>query len=1024
MTGEKIDEKAVFNSARAIDDPADRLRYLREACAADTEQISRIQILLDAFEEHQNFLEAAPTAARHDSDNDENIGKMIGSFKLLQLIGTGGMGAVYMADQTQPIKRRVALKIIKLGMDTKQVIARFEAERQALAMMDHPNIAKVLDAGATNEGRPYFVMEYIRGIPINEYCDTEKLSTKARLDLFIDVCHAIQHAHQKGVIHRDIKPSNVLVTMHDGKAVPKVIDFGIAKATNAELTTKTLFTEHRQLIGTPAYMSPEQAELSGLDIDTRSDVYSLGVLLYELLTGTTPFEEKSLRSAGIAEIMRILREEDPPKPSTRVSSMGASASRLAQLRRSDVKKLSLTMRGDLDWIVMKCLEKDRTRRYETANGLAADVQRHFANEPVVAGPPNAIYKLRKFATRNRAVIATTIIIAIALIGGTAVALWQARRASNAERIALAAAFEAETARAEAQQRLDDVNRANALLTDILETIDPTELSEDERVRSFEDVANERFTAALGKLEQESFEDPLIKADVQHRLARSLRFAKQYQRAQRLAEQAYATREAVLGSDHVDTLDTLKERAWCHYHQREFVIAAELYQKRVEGLTRTLGPAHPDTADAWRGVLWFVKYPKEFDDQRLELATSIAERLEQTLGLDHDVTVVAKRWLGSVLFHRGQSERAIEILEEVLDAQLRINGANHATTLRALESLASIYQWTGKPEEALPLNERAVEIAKEICGPDDGNLYTAMGELAETYASIGRVDEAISMAEQAVEGERGIYNASRVWNMQTLADAYEFAGRLDDAFTARAEAFDLYMARTARSDFIEQREATTLLAYCLQAGRWEDAAAIEQQTELASLNQAWPWIKAGSYLLADKRFGAFDDLCHNAISQIDPTEQRYDVEAICKLCCIRPDVIELERLPLAELAALEEADIPSWAPQLFFNTRALVALRLGDPEQTIALAKTSINAESSMDQRGRDMAKAFTESVLALAYIQQGERSAAKTQLDVAAAAINHLDEIGLGPQNDTTLAKTLFAEATENFEQMFAAREQ
>src|SRR5262245_5676167 len=336
----------------------------------------------------------------------EQPGKLIGPYKLLERIGEGGFGSVWMAEQREPVKRRVAVKLIKLGMDTKQVIARFEAERQALAMMDHPNIAKVLDAGSTEAGRPYFVMEYIRGIPILEYCDRERLDTRARLELFTSVCHAIQHAHHKGIIHRDIKPSNVLVTLHDGVPVPKVIDFGIAKATNSELTTKTLFMAHRQFIGTPAYMSPEQAEMSGLDIDTRSDIYSLGVLLYELLTGTTPFDMRALLESGYAGMLRAIRELEPYKPSTRVSILGDTGTRTAQQRRVELKRLSVLLRGDLDWVVMKCLEKDRTRRYETANGLAADVLRHLHDEPVTAGPPSATYKLRKLVRRHRlAVIA-------------------------------------------------------------------------------------------------------------------------------------------------------------------------------------------------------------------------------------------------------------------------------------------------------------------------------------------------------------------------------------------------------------------------------------------------------------------------------------------------------------------------------------------------------------------------------------------------------------------------------------------
>ncbi|MBL9002153.1 MAG: protein kinase [Phycisphaerae bacterium] len=402
----------------------------------------------------------APATHAH---SHEESGTQIGHYRLLQLIGEGGFGSVWMAEQREPVKRRVALKIIKLGMDTKQVIARFEAERQALALMDHPHIARVLDAGSTDTGRPYFVMEYIRGVPMLEYCDGERLGTRERLELLISVCQAIQHAHQKGIIHRDIKPSNVLITLHDGVPVPKVIDFGIAKATSGELTERTLFTEHRQLVGTPAYMSPEQAELSGLDIDTRSDIYSLGVLLYELLTGTTPFSNDELMGLSIAEMMRTIREIDPPKPSTRLSSLTITADRTAQQRHArDPSELRLALRGDLDWIVMKCLEKDRSRRYETANGLASDIRRYLNDEPVTASPPSTVYRMRKFVKRNRTgVIAGTLIAAalvLGMIGTGAGLIWALRqkdRALAAEQSAQIAEIAATRQRDLARSRLYD-----------------------------------------------------------------------------------------------------------------------------------------------------------------------------------------------------------------------------------------------------------------------------------------------------------------------------------------------------------------------------------------------------------------------------------------------------------------------------------------------------------------------------------------------------------------------------------------
>src|SRR5437773_956084 len=385
---------------------------------------------------------------------EQGPGTMIGRYKLLEKVGEGGFGTVYVAEQCEPVKRRVALKIIKLGMDTKQVIARFEAERQALALMDHPNIAKVLEAAATDTGRPYFVMELVRGIKITDYCDQNNLSIRQRLDLFISVCQAIQHAHQKGIIHRDIKPSNILVTMHDGVPVPKVIDFGIAKATDQRLTDKTLFTAFEQLIGTPTYISPEQAEMSGLDIDTRSDIYALGVLLYELLVGKTPFDGKELLMSGLDEMRRTLREKEPLRPSTRLSTMlDADLTSVAKRRQSDAPKLIHLLRGDLDWIVMKALEKDRTRRYETANAFSTDVERYLNNEPVIARPPSNLYRFQKLVRRNRTAFAAAAAVTAALVIGLGLSLYLFIREKEARQRAVAAEKEQARLRQQAEAGL-------------------------------------------------------------------------------------------------------------------------------------------------------------------------------------------------------------------------------------------------------------------------------------------------------------------------------------------------------------------------------------------------------------------------------------------------------------------------------------------------------------------------------------------------------------------------------------------
>ena len=471
-------EEDLFDAARNIGEAAARQAFLAGACDGDPSLRRRIDDLLkaasaadDFFAEGRTMVTAPvsglvfpPAADAANPPGEEPLGTRIGRYKLLEKIGEGGCGVVYMAEQEEPVRRRVALKIIKLGMETKSVIARFEAERQALALMDHPNIARVFDAGATDRGPPYFVMELVRGVKITKYCDENRLTTGQRLELFVQICHAIQHAHQKGIIHGDIKPSNIMVALHDGVPVPKVIDFGISKATEARLTDKLLFTAYAQLIGTPAYMSPEQAEMGGFDIDTRSDIYSLGVLLYELLTGRTPFEAKELLAGGLDEMRRTLREKEPARPSTRLTMMSIpDLKQTADLRCAEPPRLVSLLQGDLDWIVMKALEKDRGRRYETANGLAIDVQRHQGNEPVVARPPSWGYRFQKLVRRNRVVFIAGGAVVLALVAGTGTSTWLFLKEREARHRAVEAEQQQARLRQEAELR-EQITQAALLVS--------------------------------------------------------------------------------------------------------------------------------------------------------------------------------------------------------------------------------------------------------------------------------------------------------------------------------------------------------------------------------------------------------------------------------------------------------------------------------------------------------------------------------------------------------------------------------
>jgi serine/threonine protein kinase/Tfp pilus assembly protein PilF len=491
--------------------PADRVAYLEEACGTDAELRAQVESLLRSHEQAGSMLDQPlfRTGQSVDQPAAEQPGMLIDSYKLIEQIGEGGMGTVWMAQQIEPVKRLVALKLIKTGMDSAQVVARFEAERQALALMDHPNIARIHDGGTTPDGRPFFVMELVKGVPLNDYCDRCSLTNRERLDLFLSVCRAVQHAHQKGVIHRDLKPSNVLVTTQDGKPAIKVIDFGIAKAINQRLSEHTLATGFHQMVGTPLYMSPEQAELSPLDVDTRTDIYSLGVLLYELLTGTTPFEQHRLKEANFDEIRRIIREEEPPQPSARLSTLRDKLSTVAMQRRTEPRQLLRTVRGELDWVVMKALEKDRNRRYDSAGAFAEDVHRYLHDEPVQAGPPSKFYRFRKFARRNKAALTIASMAIAGVLLGVAGLVVNNRLITREKEQTIAALDRAVREKERADQNLDRARQA--VKQYLLQTSDSAEL----RAADFHDLRKKLLETAIPfyvQLVQESRDDPNLEAE--------------------------------------------------------------------------------------------------------------------------------------------------------------------------------------------------------------------------------------------------------------------------------------------------------------------------------------------------------------------------------------------------------------------------------------------------------------------------------------------------------------------------------
>ncbi len=636
---------------------------------------------------------------------DVTIGQIVSEkYKLIEELGRGGMGIVYRAEQIQPVKRSVALKIIKLGMDTNQVVARFETERQALAVMDHTNIAKVYDAGATETGRPYFAMELVRGIPITEYCDKQKLSTHERLELFIPLCNAIQHAHQKGVIHRDLKPSNVLVMVQEGKAVPKIIDFGIAKATEHRLTERTLFTEQGQLIGTPEYMSPEQAEMSGLDVDTRTDIYSLGVMLYELLVGVLPFDPKTLREAGYSEIQQIIREKEPPKASTRLSSLGDTQTSIAEQRRTDPSSLHRELIGDLDWITMNAMAKDRTQRYASASELEADIKRYLRDEPVVAGPPSAVYRIKKYIKRHKvSVTAAALVIIAMLIGitGTTIGLLRAKRAEKK------AVEEAKTSQ-----------QVSNFLEQLFKVSDPSE------ARGKSITAREILDKGAESIEETLIDQPEVQARLMATMGRVYTSLGLYDKAELLLEQSVKSQRRLLGKNHSETMTSVHDLANLYWYQNRLKDAEPLYQEVVETRTRLLGEEHPDTLKANFDLASLYLGQERLDEaEKLTLKTLEIQR--RVLGDEHEDTTASMHNLAFCYYEKGQYKEALQLYVETVEIRSRVLGEDHPETIYTLSELALTYEVLDNLGEAESLHVKALELSRRVFGDEHPDTLISM-----------------------------------------------------------------------------------------------------------------------------------------------------------------------------------------------------------------------------------------------------------------------------------------------------------
>lgn len=879
---------------------ADDMRavLLDRLCEGDAALRTEVESLLEASARRPQFL-GSPTAGAPDAPG-ESPGARIGPYQIVREIGQGGFGSVYLAEQEAPFRRRVALKVIKLGMDTKAVIARFEAERQALAVMDHANIARVFDAGATDSGRPYFVMELVDGPPITAYCDAQGLSIAERLGLFKQVCHAVQHAHSRGIIHRDLKPSNVLVATEDGRPVAKVIDFGVAKATNQRLTEKTFFTQERQLVGTLEYMSPEQAG-GEADIDTRTDVYSLGVLLYELLTGATPFDARLLRSAAFAEMQRIIREDDPPAPSTKVSRAGDELAGLSAQRATEPRRLASTIRGELDWIVLRTLEKDRARRYESAGNLAADIDRYLEGRPIEAAPASTAYRLRKFFRRHRLGVSAGATVAASLLVGLGAALWLAGvaarerdAAKDAARQALEAKGESETRRKETEQvarfqaaQLAEVRPAlmadrlkKDLIAEARAACERAGLGGDaasESVNRFEQSLQDLnltnvslrvldqniFQSALAAAEREFHDQPLVKATLLISLAQALREAGLYEQVEAPLSEAISIRSQMLGEEHALTLDALGERQNFLVSTGELDEGETLMRRIYEARLKTAG-LRADATLTDLGNLVVILGMRGKLDEAERLVHDFLDRIGGQLRSGDPIMVTAVGHLGRIMMERGKLDEAEEYLRIATEQSAGFKGADEPIAVGHAISYAQVLLRQGRFPEAERATLQAIDRARHAAGDDAMTTIIATNNLGAVYAQSGRTAEAAVLNRKLLDTCRRVLGSGHPTTSTVLSNvAFD---HLKAGEFVQAEACYREALATSRAVYGPDHESTILDMHSLgvalrQQSKLEEAEAVSRealQRATASLPEDHRWritaaVGLGLVLTAQGRF---------------------------------------------------------------------------------------------------------------------------------------------------------------------------
>jgi eukaryotic-like serine/threonine-protein kinase len=802
--------------------PAQRGLFLDEACSSDASLRGELASLLAADQEvRSSFMQSLPTDRTnvHSADKDQSDsagtlqpGQLFSQrFQLIRKLGEGGMGQVWLADQTSPVRRQVALKLIKAGMYDEEIVQRFQAERQSLAIMDHPAIAKVFDAGTTPQGQPYFVMEYVPGLPITEYCDQKKLKIADRLELFIQACEGVQHAHQKAIIHRDLKPANILVIEVDGKPVPRIIDFGLAKATSPQVDGQSLFTQLGHFVGTPGYMSPEQADPNVQDIDTRTDVYSLGVVLYVLLAGLQPFQNKQKQKPPLDELLRKLREEEPPRPSTKVSSDRDTSTATAEARGTEPDQLVKQLRGDLDWITMKALEKDRSRRYGAPSELAADLLHYLNHEPILARPASTGYRLRKYARRHRVAVSVAAALVLLFAVFSVIQAVELRRITNE--------------RDRANRERDRATRITDFMTGMFKVSDPNQ------ARGNSVTAREILDKASNDMGKGLAKDPEVQSQMMQVMARTYLNLGLYARAHELAKPALDARLSRLGPDDPQTLDSMTLFGWVLDREGRYAEAEKLERQALTNERRILGPENPLTLETMDHLAVIQQNQGHYDeDEKLE--REVIEVGTRTLGPENEQVLRSMNNLGLALLYQARNAEGEQEFRQLLDIGRRVWGPDHPRTLTAMTNLALAIQLQGRFQEAEPLYRENVIALQRTLGPEHPNTAVAMDGLADILSSEGRFAEAEKLHRETLAIRLrvlGPENLDTLRSKNNLADMLDKEGRVLEAEELQRETLATQVRVLGPENPNTLMSQSNLAGTLVQEGHYSEAEKIARET---------------------------------------------------------------------------------------------------------------------------------------------------------------------------------------------------